>query len=343
MNNNDIDNFFLIAGNNDIVADGMYSKMMLHKEKCNDRFYAVYIKDYKESLKQNDYSIGGYYDCKNHCIYDCNYLINKIFDEKSIVKRESFDTLKKNIYSAVDKYIEKYCFDHEEELKNNSLIEYQNLGNWKNKRYIDEIKNIFIKNDNYDLKLLDRYSEYRIIYNSNFDNGNIFVEYLDNPIDTIEKYSKLLIDKNKIQLGVDLLVYYNKIKYLNEIVENKDGNFDYLHLNKTIFNSINDVDARDLNITIKYNDSELTFKFDAKTLKSSLKCGDTSCSSYKQSYDVVANFLKDNCKDFSNDGEYSKKFKFSNITSITYGKKELYHKEVTNETKEIDNDLELEI
>ena len=78
---------------NDQVFNGTYRFIKIHKEKFNDRFTILYVKDDSKHLKQNDYSIGGYLDMIDKTIYDANYELKNITPEDSIISIKSFADL----------------------------------------------------------------------------------------------------------------------------------------------------------------------------------------------------------------------------------------------------------
>lgn len=141
-------------------------------------------------------------------------------------------------------------------------------------------------------------------------------------------FSNIIKDKEFTNaLGLKLLECDYKEHYYNEILSNKKE-YQYLFINQEILESIRDVDAKTLNITISYDKESLSFTFDKLDLEYDLKNGEWGTFSYCKSYDNVKEFLREH-----NTDDNIQDFEFSHITRITYGKRVLYAKEL-EETKE---------
>ena len=133
------------------------------------------------------------------------------------------------------------------------------------------------------------------------------------------------------------MVYEFQLEYLDKIKKNYNNDFAYIYTNKNILNALKDVDAKNLNITINYNNNEITFKYDYNRLISELKNATYKGYDYSSNYKIVREFLEDN--NILNENGYKEdSFKFENITSITYGKKILYVNDISKQEKEIEND-----
>ena len=71
--NNNFEKFLLDENINDKAFEGKYKKFKIHKEKFNDRFTVIYLKESTDILFQNEYKASGYLDMHDKCIYDCDY------------------------------------------------------------------------------------------------------------------------------------------------------------------------------------------------------------------------------------------------------------------------------
>ena len=111
---------------------------------------------------------------------------------------------------------------------------------------------------------------------------------------------------------------------------------------RTVMNSIKDINAKTINITIQYGNKSLTFKYEYNALKRDLTNDSKGSSGYGKAYEEVSHFIKENSH--VNLSRWTEEFNFSNITSITYGKNELYHYDLSlSNDKEAEEDLEIEI
>lgn len=329
--------FLLDEKRNDEVFDSSYRKSKIHKEIYNDRFTVIYLKDYKDFLYQTPYAVNGYLDTKDNVLYNCGYDLHKLIPEDELIKFNSFENVETKIKKEIDKYIENYAFENSNSLKALAFEKYEDKTDYRFNNYQKDVRKLFIKEDNPIIKFEKFYNESPFTNTEDFYYKGYVDQYLKNGNEAIKKYANLIIEKNKEILGLSLYLYEDKNKYLNYIKQNKGNEFKDLYINKKIYNAIKDRDIRTLNITIVYNNKELTFKYDYDTLKRSLICDDRESSSYGISYNRVKEFLKENKLD--NENRYhNDSFEFSHIKSITHGKNELYKNDKIN--KSINKDFE---
>lgn len=332
-----ITDFLLDESRNDEVFDFSYRNSKIHKEVYNDRFTVIYLKDHKDFLYQNPYSVNGYLDIKENVIYNCGYDLQRLIPEDEKIKFDSFENLETKIKKEIDKYIENYAFENSDSLKALAYEKHEDKTDYRFNSYQKDVRKLFIKEEEPTIKFEKFYNE------SPFTNSEVFYykgyvdEYLNNSEETIKKYANLIIEKNEENLGLTLHLYDDKNKYLNYIKQNKGNEFKELYINKKIYNAIKDRDIRTLNITIVYNNKELTFKYDYDNLKRSLICDDRDSSGWGASYSRVKDFLTEN--KINEENLYRRdSFEFSHIKSITYGKNELYRNDNVDKIKNRDKE-----
>lgn len=343
---NNLQTFLLDNELNDKVFDKIYyGRMQIHKEKYDDRFIILYVKDYSENLKQSDYEIGGYLDIKDRNIYNCNYRLSEMISKSDLISLVSFGDLDDKLSKDISNYIKKYAFTNEKELMNLTKEEYKNTSEWISSHHKKEVRENFIVNENPIIEFEDSYSDYIIRNSTEYRGQNLYIDYLNSPEETVKKCSKKIIDykDNKVKLGLELSYYYDKVNYLNSIKENKDNTFSNIYINKKMYNSIKDIDAKTLNITIHYGGKDLTFKYEYQRLKTDLTNDELGSGGYGVAYDKVSDFIKENDTTQKNN-RWREDFLFDHVSSITYGKKELYSNTNILPSKELENDeIELEI
>lgn len=340
---NNIVEFLIDDSLNDLDFEDTYKSKTIHKERFDDRFVVLYSKPATNSLKQDDYKVVGYFDSKDRKLYGYDYNLERLLEGHTEIKLASFGNLFKELCEKVDKYIEDYSFNNEEELENMAIEKYNYKDNYKYDRYKSNVIDIFLSQTNPKINLESIHSNYNLSNRQEYYNYDIFIEYLNNPDEIVEKYSKEIIDNNKEELGLNLLIYYNEVEYLEKIFKNEDDVFHDLYINKNILESIKDVDAKSLNITIEYNDKTITFKYDYDVLKRDLLNADKGSESYYKFYEPVSKFIKENTFSSDKDSRNTEEFLFSHITSITYGKNELYNRDSFNSKEEIEEEIEMEM
>ena len=345
----DIERFLLNPDVNDLVFEGNYNHQKIHKEQFDDRFVVIYTKTNYSYLSQNDYAVAGYLDTKDRVLYDCTYYLNELLPkEKNLIEKSSFGVLGEKLWNEIQDYIEKYSFANEEKLKDIAIEKYNHLEDYRIDSYKRDVREQFVEEMNPIIKLQKSYSSYEFTNIPEYKGHYIDVEYLNNPQKTVEKYANKIIEtiddyrNNKEELGLELLIFRDKIEYLDIIKENKNNEFKDLYIKRNIYNSIKDIDAKTVNITIQYGDKILTFKYEYSALKRDLTNDSKGSSGYGKAYEEVSKFIKENSQEETS--RWTEEFNFSNITSITYGKNELYHYDLSSsKDKEVEEDLEIEM
>lgn len=346
----DIERFLLNPDVNDLVFEGNYNHQKIHKEQFDDRFVVIYTKTNYSYLSQNDYAVAGYLDTKDRVLYDCTYYLNELLPkEKNLIEKSSFGVLGEKLWNEIQDYIEKYSFANEEKLKDIAIEKYNHLEDYRIDSYKRDVREQFVEEMNPIIKLQKSYSSYEFTNIPEYKGHYIDVEYLNNPQKTVEKYANKIIEtiddyrNNKEELGLELLIFRDKIEYLDIIKENKNNEFKDLYIKRNIYNSIKDIDAKTVNITIQYGDKSLTFKYELDDLRSALSSGKMETSSYTSSYGIVSDFVKANDPNLADKNQWKCPFSIPTISSITSGKNEIYSKDIPTPEKEAEEDLEIEM
>ena len=318
----EIEKFLLDNNLNDENFYTVYELLKLHKEVYDDRFIIIYFQKCRDGLLHNAYEVGGYFDIKDKCLYETGYLLCLLLEESKLIKQSSFSNLYNNLTKDIDNYINNYALINKEVLKPLGRENY-----YKNDLpYINsnerKVRESFIKGDDNIKNYYHSCSHSLIEYSDEYETKDLFIDYLNNPDKIINKYAEMIINKNKDSLGESLLVYEYEINYYKKLIKNKNNEFRDVYLNKKIYDSIKDIDAKTINITIKYGNSDLTFNYDYNILKRDLLNDCRGSNAWGVAYDKVSNFIKE--KTNSLDSRKTEEFLFSHISSITYGRKSLY-------------------
>ena len=337
--NKDFASFLSDDSRNDEVYQDYYGKLKIHKEKYNDRFTVIYSKTHKDSLYQEQYNVAGYYDIKNNCIYNYSYSLQSIIKDNPTIHLDLFSTIHKQIVEDITKYITDYSFNHQNKLKRLALEEFNNYSPSDIDNYRNPIKIKFVKDNNPLIEFNSVFNTYDILNRDEQYKLNVYLNYIINPEDLVKQKAERFIQSNQDKLGMSLLIYDAQEKYLKELQANKNDKYKDIYSIKKIYDAIKGMDAKTLNITIKYKEEFLTFNFSYDRLKRSLEACEKGSCDYGSSYMKVANFIKKNSDNPEKIGLYED-FKFDNIVSITYGRNELYKRDdniqIKNKTKHRD-------
>lgn len=338
-----LEKFLLDNKTNDELFDYQSQEYKIHKEKYDNRFDLLYSKKNSKELRQrrSNYELVGYYDKIEHCIYDPDKFFTEKLQESEVIKFNNFSQLDEKILEELKNYLTDYSFSHEEELTKLAIKKYDARDDSRIFSYKKDVNKDFVNQKEPSIKLtIPAYSSDIAI---NMFDGNKTTAYLDNPKKTIEEMAKKILDERGEEFGLELLIYHDKIEYLTDLKDNANHEYDDIHVCKNILDAIKYVDTKTVNITIQYGENSHTFKYELYDLQSALKSGKLSSSSYNNSYSRVQEFLRDNDKTGYNRDNYHHEFLFNHITSITSGKTELYSKDSLDNSKEVEEDLEIEM
>lgn len=306
------------------------------KESLDNRFRFLYMKrNRKYKMNENDYEFAGFLDVIDKKIYNPLYELRSALKESTMYELDDLDNLRIQIKRDVANELCDYTLSNSNSLKKLCKKEFWKQDDYHFNYYKKEANELFVSNK--DLKQVKLEPKKLLRYCHFIDNQAVsYTGYLDNPKVTAKEIMNHLVkdDEMKNKLSWELLEMDYKNRYLDSLYKYPIKN-NYLYINREILDSIKDTDAVNLNITISYNNKELTFKFPKERLKMSLKNANKNDCSYGKSYEEVEKFLKENKQD---ENSFSKTdFDFENITKISYGKKILYEANIDkNIEKEID-------
>ena len=337
MNENKLKDFLEDNNINDYYFQTRYDNLKIHKEKYDDRFIILYSKKDSKGLKQEDYIVSGYYDTIDKILYNSGYEIRDLIPDDKSLPLKSFEKVFEELTEEIDNYITDYVVLNADEYRSLGLEKYNSLDKWRIEEYKSDVERAVISNDNPTIKMKGIGSAYNLRYDNEYYNKNIIAKYLSNPKQLIEEYATKFISESKEELGMNLLIYENKLRYLEDVKKNDNNDYDRVYTNKKLIDSLKDLDAKNINITINYDGKEITFKYELSNLLSSLKNAFYKGYEYGASYQKVRDFFDEN--DIKDERGYRESsFTFQNITSITYGKKILYVNDIPKQEKEIEND-----
>ncbi|MBQ9024404.1 MAG: hypothetical protein IJ105_04205 [Bacilli bacterium] len=322
-----IEKFLLDSELNDQIFEADYYDLKIHKEKYDDRFYIIYTKRSSEYLLSEDYAVSGYLDVLDKKIYSTTYGFSKVINNTNI-KIESFEDLKDEIMDKLNERIELYTFNKQKDLMIFAKEEIDNMSIYRINEVKETVNRLFIEADNDKLKLNKIYYYHSIFENDKYRKLNGYINYINNPEKELKEcFDEIISDDSlKKEMGINIYLYKEGIKYQRDLLKNINHQYDYLYINREIYKGLKEVqEAVNINITINYGGNEYTFKFRKNYFENSILRGEKSLCDYKPSYESVSDFIKRNCGDEeSRNRTYD--FDFSHITSITYGKRVLYQK-----------------
>lgn len=313
-----------------------YDSCNLLKEQLDNRFYCLYTKhseDYK--MNNNSYEFAGFLDVVDKKIYNPNYKIIMILENSSIYQLLTLSELKEQIENEVSKKLCDYALSHTSELKKLCNEEFLKQEEYHFNYYQKEVNELFVSSEN--LQTIQLEPKQLLKYSYFSDTHSIpYSEYLSDSKKVVKEITDNLIkdDKTKKNLGWEILEVEYKNRYLDSIYRNPQKN-NCLFVNREILRNIKDIDAVNLNITISYNNKELTFRMPKDRFEMGLRNAYTNDSYYGKSYEVVEKFLEENKN--AKDHWYQHDFDFEHISKITYCRKVLYEANINkNKEKEID-------
>ena len=124
--------------------------------------------------------------------------------------------LDNKIVQEMEDYIKDYVLENEDSFKDAAIARHNYDDNYRMNNYQKDVERDFITKINPTITLDTLNLRYRINREDFYYDKSLFEEYLFEPEKTIEKYSKIMMEKDKADLGVNLLCYEAKKEYLEK-------------------------------------------------------------------------------------------------------------------------------
>lgn len=323
---NNITKFILNNEEIDTVIKESYKTISLHKEKIDDRFTIIYGKNYSDNLEQERYDVVGILDIDEKCLYNPSYIFNDMIPKDSLLKTSSYSNLEMEINSKINNEVKKVVLENPTEYMEYGKEKFSFQTNKDRENILKKACKLFVRNDNPKDDLDMVFNKWELFQIINYNKGQSLMKYLYSKDEYIKNATLKYIDSKKEDIGLALINMREEKRVLEDIIKNKDGKYESININKRILDSIKDVYASRITVTIEYGGKEISFKTDYMKMKEALlNCESGSCDS-GNSYRVVSDFIKENGKNEKYD-RYLNDFEFSHIKKITYGKDTLYVKE----------------
>ena len=280
--------------NKEIFEDNMRNKYVVYKEEYNHRFDNVYYKRYAEGLSSNEYSFGGYYDKKEHTLYNPSWNIRNMFMADSKIQIANLSDLDKDIENRLVKRMNNYLQENKNKLKQYGRTKFEYLTEYDIKRINDEVNQEYITQSNPQVELSYKFNIYDIRSLKNYNSGDVYMKYLYDADGLVDLLFNELRDIKKEEIGYSALLFEYKTKYLEKLLKNNEPMYHQININRDIYQSLKEIYARTVNINIVYGENNMTFKYDIDDLRRSLSRGDSSTRTYGVAYSKVAEFIKTN-------------------------------------------------
>lgn len=335
---NNITKFILNNEEMDIVIKESYKTISLHKEKIDDRFIIIYGKNYSDNLEQERYDVVGIIDTKEKCLYNPTYIFDDMIPKDSILKTNYYSNLETEIYSKINDEVKKVVLENPIEYMKYGKEKFSYQTNKDRENILRKACRLFIKYDNPNVDLDMSINKWELFEIINYNKGQSLMKYLYSPDKYINNSTLKYIDSKKEDIGLALINMREEKRVLEDIIKNKDGKYESININKRILDSIKNVYASRITVTIEYGGKELSFKTDYMKMKESLLNCDSGTYDSGNSYRVVSDFIKENSNNEKYD-RYLNDFEFSHIKKITYGKETLYEKN-DSKTKQKNKEME---
>ena len=308
--------------NKEIFEDNMRNKYVVYKEEYNQRFDNIYYKRYYDGLSSNEYSFGGYYDKKEHTLYDPSWNVRNMFMADNKIQISNLSDIDKAIENKLSEKVNIFLQDNKTKLKQYGKTMFEYLTENDIKRINGEVNQEYITQLNPQVSLTYKLGTYDIRGLKNYNSGDVYMKYLYDSDDLIDLLFNEVKELKKEEIGFSALIYDYKTKYLEKLFKNNEPVYNQVNLNRNIYQSLKDIYAKTVNINITYGENNMTFKYDIDDLRRSLARGDSCTGTYTSAYKKVIEFIKNN----DTVREYKNDFEFSHINFITHGKEELYNK-----------------
>ena len=241
----------------EIELSNPFRTINLYKEKFDERFVVIQLKPKTKFLKQEGYDVAGYYDTNEKKMYEVSRAFEEFITKVDNIEIIKFMDVEQELIKKIDESVSEYVIAHPKKFKKEAEEKYNYEAEWLESRLKVEAHQQFIRSDDLNVSMDLSHARRTLLDQNDYRSLNVYYKYLTEPEKTIEFYKKIIIDKYCEEIGMELLKKESKEKYLNTIVKNENNNFEAIYLNKKLLNSIKDVYAKTITITINYNNKKL--------------------------------------------------------------------------------------
>lgn len=286
---------------------GDKSKMIVNKVECNEKLDMLYVLDSYRGEPfdlSSPFKYSGIYDRENNKLFDMEYslkshLLNWDYnDHRLISSYELYERLNRDMNDKIDELLS---------INKEELIDFENF------ELDEELGDEDVLDDFIDGKtsktLEDSHKQYSTEKPQNL------IDYLTDKDTFLEEEARDFIVDNITDILTDLSISEEKRKILKAIENNKEHPY---HKIKEIVNAIQNNNCVTVNLTIKKNGIEQTFKYDGDMLKNNYN------ASYLSSYGIKKaperNLFEETYGRWTD-------LHYEDIVKITYGKKTIYEDE----------------
>lgn len=303
MNKIDLTDFLTNENLNNLVIENSNIKYNIIKEKISNILFLYCKESYKNRisydilLSSNDYKFIGFFDTNTNTIYDLDYMFT-VDCNKHIINNDNTSILKE-IRQEMEKRINNYIEDNLNEFLNHSI-------DYKDYDIENDVRERYIKNSGfYDYKC-----NITIL-----DDISLCANYLIDKKATLQIYFDNYIKEYIESLERFVCIRYLKNEALKELIE-KPLN---LKINKDIYQSLKDVEAKTINIYIDIDGDTVLYKAEKSKIERNLLYR-SDFDDWGASWKEVENALiRHNRKKYES-------ISFDRILKITYRKNVLYER-----------------
>lgn len=255
-------------------------KYTILKIKYNDNIDFLYKPSYGKFEYGNELNFIGFFEKITKKLYGSSFDLHSEYDEDmySNYYEGPIDKIAKNIKDGTDMYLSRYIEENKLQLMNigKNVFDKYIADEWN----YDNIKNNIVNDYIHDGEKSEIYFSVNSKYYEN-DIKTLIIKYIQNPIETTqkifdeyinnkEKTESIYFDKKyhgvsiKEHLGVFLLEQQLRNTLLQELKDNPNNDYKKKH---DIIQSIKDLDAQMLTITLKHNNELVNFKYPKRILE----------------------------------------------------------------------------
>lgn len=277
---------------------GSRQEIVIKEHIDNDliALYSKYTYNKLTSINRDSFEFIGFFNSlteKLYCFDSCKYM--------SSFENMNYEEIQEEFCNILKDKITAYAKDHYEELEKIDI----NHDYYVTKDYFNDVQ------PNFDI-YFDGFVE--------TSESDILNYIIDKDIVVNDIYNEFIKNKKEsLSRNIEYHLEYNRQ------LENLYKNPGLWEINKNIHKALNKEEfknAKTITITIKYDNDELTFKFDKDGFKKDLS--NLLCfSSWGKSWEHVEEFLKQH-KSYEKYGYSYDDCDFKNIVKIAYGRKVIY-------------------
>lgn len=321
----------------------------LMKKYIDDRFYTLHIFENSGPMLRKEKEFVGLVDMKENVLY-CNYygMHNyKRIQEEFTLKANGIEGIEADIEKRVNEQLKNLIFDRRHDLASHRIEneDYEHMNTIARRKAL----RMFMRERDFHSRM-----DEKTLLDYMHDEDDYFFDLVksemtlsdDDIISSFYDMNKIVAEKaeeafhnDKIFKYLSRKVYraFRTLDVMDEIIQNRNHEYDQFYKRRKMIMSLSDINAKNVSVTIEYDNDRMTFKYDREKLIREMSDPTLMDSfNFGKAFEPVREFVENHRSGYRSD------FEFSHIESMSFKGKTFYDSKGTLKMKKRMTELERE-